>query len=279
MFELVPDSPSVKLKKAAVSACSHFLRRFFGIRQHQLIVVGFPRSGTSLMYNMLSANLDGYTFEEFEEYFIYRIHRFGNIATKAPLDVFHLKHCDALNINGKDICVLILVRDVRDVITSRHPVLPEEYFIGYDHSWWPQDGNFTEWAHDAPGVIDIYREIRKYENDPRVLIIRYEDLIDDSNGIQKKIAEKFQLEFSGAFSEYHDRKDRMAYSYEGKYAPKDKSLVNEGKAVTKQRVGRWSEKEKDVIRVREQFTACPELFEVLEHFGYETSRDWLKKLG
>lgn len=230
------------------------------------------------MYNMLSANLDGYAFEEFEKYFIYRIHRFGNIATKAPMDIFHLHHCDALNSNRKDVAILIMVRDVRDIITSRHPVFPDEYFIGYDHSWWPQNGGFEEWGYDAPGVIDIYREIKKFESDKRVLVVRYEDLIEDADRVQGAIASRFGLSFSGAFTEYHDRKERLAYSYEGQYAAKDSSLVNEGKAVTKQRVGRWSEREKDVARVKDQFSTCPELFEVLEHFGYETSRDWLERL-
>jgi hypothetical protein len=279
MFELVPDSPSVKFKKSLLGAASSLLRTLFGIQQHQLIVVGFPRSGTSLIYNMLSANLDGFTFEEFEKYFIHRIHRFGNIATKAPMDVFHLHHRDRLNINRKKVSILIMVRDVRDVITSKHPIFSDDYFIGYDHSWWPQNEAFNEWAYDAPGVMDIYREIIKYENDEGVLIVRYEDLIDDPAAVQKTISDKFQIKFSGAFADYHDRKDRLAYSYEGKYAAKDVSLVNEGKAVTKQRVGRWGEKEKDVDRVRQQFTACPELFDVLEHFGYEKSRDWFAKLA
>src|SRR5690606_25517849 len=112
-----------------------------------------------------------------------------------------------------------------------------------------------------------------------VLVVRYEDLIDDPAAVQETISKRFNLKFSGAFSDYHDRKERLAYSYEGKYAPTDASLVNEGKAVTKQRVGRWGEKDKDVERVKQQFNDCPELFEVLEHFGYEKSRDWFEKLG
>jgi hypothetical protein len=67
----------------------------------------------------------------------------------------------------------------------------------------------------------------------------------------------------------------MAYMYEGEYAAKDESLVNEGKVVTALRIGRWQDEPDAIDRVFEQFSTCPELFDVLEYFGYETSRDWL----
>ena len=95
-----------------------------------------------MLYNMLGATLVGFRFEEFELPAIHRIHRLGNIASKYPLDVFNVGSLPKLNIHQKKLMVIVMIRDPRDLVTSRHPILPDRYFIGYDHSWWPQDDRF-----------------------------------------------------------------------------------------------------------------------------------------
>ena len=53
----------------------------------QIVVCGFPRGGTSLLYNMLSSSLDGFGFAEFEVAAWKVIARWGDFASKKPLDV------------------------------------------------------------------------------------------------------------------------------------------------------------------------------------------------
>lgn len=249
----------------------------FGVRQNHIIVCGFPRSGTSLLYNMMSSTIEGsYKFTDFECYFMNYIHKMGDIATKAPLDVLHLEYIDELNIHKKDIFIFILIRDLREIITSRHPVVPDRYFIGYDHSWWPQDSDFKMWSYDAPGVIDIANAIRCASKMHNSVIIKYEDLVKNPDRIQKKITNKFGVKFGHEFSRYHENKTKLAYRYEGKAAAKDKSLVLEGGEVVNKNK-RWMMIEHRE-RIVEQFSRCPELFDLLIEYGYEVNNDWYNEL-
>ena len=278
MFEIPLNGPLIRARLRANAALSSLARRFAGIEQHQLVVCGFPRSGTSLLYNMLSSSLPGYRFEPFEQYFMYRIHRLGNYATKAPLDVFHVPWIDGLNINQKRLVVLVLLRDIRDVLTSRHPLLPDQYFIGHDHSWWPQGKGLRDWRFDAPGALAIYEAIQSIRGRPDTTLIRYEDLVKDPDAVQASITAKYGLLFDSPFSEYHQRPEKHAYKYEGRYTPVDPELVKEGLKSSSDRVARWRKRPADVQRILDQFSECDLLFAVLEDSGYETSREWFERL-
>lgn len=260
------------------SSLSCLLNTALGIKHKQLVICGYPRSGTSLLYNMISSTLPGFKFESFENYYIYRIHRVGNIATKAPMDIFHVRDIDSYNTNKKKMIILVLIRDIRDIITSKHPMIPNEFFIGHDHSWWPQDPSFEEWKYDAPGVIDIYKEINAIKSRPDVHLVRYEELVNAPHTVQSTISSKYDLHFSGPFIEYHKSADKHAYKYEGRTAPKDHSLVREGKKITQDRVSKWLRDPALKDRVRNQFNECEELFDILIDYGYETDRDWINKI-
>jgi hypothetical protein len=272
MFEIVSPSLIARLRFLLTSTVSNFLG-LFGYTQRQLVVCGYPRSGTSLIYNMLSASLGThFKFLPFENYFIYSIHRIGSIATKAPMDLFHLKELSSLNVNNKDIIVIIMVRDIREILTSKHPIYPDEYFIGYDSSFWPQTKEFTEWAYNAPGIINIYEEICRVKDLKGVKLIKYESLVLCPDSVQDKINDRFDLHFVGEFSNYHLDSKELPYKYEGKYKANNESLVLEGKQVVNKEA-RWRKEEyKD--RIVSQFKACPQLFDILIDYGYEKDRSW-----
>ena len=276
MFEIPQPSLIDKVRFTVTSGFSK-LGLYVGWKQKQIIVCGYPRGGTSLFYNMLSTTIsDNYSFTEFEEYYIYHIHKLGSIATKAPLDIFHIKYLEELNIHEKDVFIFVVLRDIREVLTSRHPFLPDEYFIGYDNSWWPQDKEFNSWKYDAPGVIKITREIKKILGKENVAAIRYEDLMLNADAVQEKISDEFNMSFDYPFSKYYERSDKLAYSYKGKYQPVDSSLVLEGKPV-KIKKPRWMEPEHKE-RIVDQFTSCPELFDILIDQGYEVDNKWFEQL-
>ncbi|MBA3014361.1 MAG: sulfotransferase domain-containing protein [Desulfobulbaceae bacterium] len=279
MLNVDANSPLQNLHVKINSLVSKGVRSLFKFNQSHLVVCGFPRSGTSLLYNMISSCLPGYRFEPFEQYFIFRLHKLGNWATKAPLDVLHIKQIDKLNINKKDLAILIMVRDIRDVISSRHPIYPDEYFIGHDHSWWPQNQKFTEWRYDAPGVIAIHEAIQIALRRSDVMLLRYEDLVTNPDKIQEAIAKKFNLAFDARFCEYHKSPQKHAYRYEGRFAPKESSLVMEGKMSSSERIARWRRSPEQIERVRHQFSECNELFGTLEAYGYEKSRDWYSEIA
>lgn len=265
------------VKVQATRFYSGLLRVTTGTRFVQLVVCGYPRGGTSLLYNMLSASLEGFRFEDFEIPAEYRLHRLGNIASKFPLDILNADRWPSLNVHHKRILVIGVVRDPRDVMTSRHPVVPDRYFIGHDHSWWPQNEDFSEWKFDAPGIIPVHRALQQMEQEEALsfLRVRYEDLVTDPEATQNLLAERFGLEFDHSFRDFHERRDRLAYRYQGRTAARDPSLVRENKAPDPTRAGKWRAPEHRA-RIIEQFTACPELFSVLRNDGYEPDDSWFE---
>lgn len=260
---------------AAATGYSTLLRTLLGVRWRQLVVCGYPRGGTSLLYNMLSTSLEGFDFDDFEVPAEYRMHRLGNVASKFPLDVLNIRRFGDLNIHEKRVAVLAMIRDPRDVLTSRHPMIPDRYFIGYDHSWWPQNKQFSEWKYDAPGIVDVHEALVECEGSTPfdVLRLRYEDLVADPDAVQDRIVDRTGLEFSGRFRDFHKHEDRHAYRYEGRTAARDPSLVRESKAADTSRTGKW-QKPEHRQRIIEQFEACPRLFEIVRAYGYESDDRW-----
>jgi len=262
-----------KIKNKIAACYSKLLWLVFRKKYKQLIVCGYPRSGTSLIYNMLSTSLEGFKFNKFEILSIYRIHRLGNIATKSPMDIFNINNLLDINIHKKELIVIIMIRDIRDIITSKHPLFPDEYFIGYDHSWWPQDANFNEWDYDGEGIKAIYDEINRLSGETNVKIIRYENLIAKPDEIQEELRKEFGLCFSAKFSDFYKNQDRIAYSYKDKTAPKNANLVRENKKVDQTRKGKWKQKEHRQ-RIWEQFNRFPEMMNILISYGYEENENW-----
>ena len=255
-------------------------RKVTGERYVQLVVCGYPRSGTSLLYNMLSTSLIGFRFEPFELSAIYRMHRLGSIASKFPLDVFNVPRLPEMNPHDKRLCVVGVVRDPRDLITSRHPMLPDRYFIGYEHSWWPQDEAFERWKYDGPGIVDVFEALQALGKQTEIPFheVRYEDLVTDPNAVQDQLANRFSFDFSSRFSDFHLWQGKLAYRYSGRTRAKDESLVREDRPADVSRAGKWMQPEhRD--RLREQFESCPKLFEILRTYGYEPDDDWFDAYG
>ena len=228
-----------------------------------------------MLYNMLSASLDDFSFDEFETRVLERLHRYGNYATKMPMDLLDLDRVGEFNKFAKDVCALVVTRDIRDVLTSRHPNLPDEYFIGYDHSWWPKNKAFTEWVYAAPGIAALYDAMAASEAIPglRVLKVRYEDLVEDADEVQVQLEDFLDVRFSRPIKDFYKDSSRMAYRYEGRFKAKDASLVMEDKPLVSSRAGKWRG---DVYRDRiiEQFTRHPKLFDILIKDGYEKNNLW-----
>lgn len=247
-------------------------------RKKQVVICGYPRSGTSLLYNMLATCLPKFKRDHFEVYATERIHKYDNRITKSPMDIFNISDLHRLNKYGKQIYVIIVIRDLRDLTVSIHPNLPDQYFIGHDHSWWPQNKNFTNWEYNAPGIISISNEIENILSSDKynVKLVRYEDLVMSTDNAQNELQEFLDEKLKGNFLEYHNSKN-LPYKYEGKYKAQDSSYVMEDKPVVTARHGKWKEK-KYTERITEQFEQCPELFNVLTKYKYEEDDKWFSEL-
>ena len=248
---------------------------YLGNRSKHMVICGYPRSGTSLLYNMISASIGGFHCEKFEKRAIERLHRPGNYVTKFPLDILNVEEILNANVLFKDIYFLVCIRDVRDLITSRHPLVPDEYFIGYKNSLWPANPQFTEWRHNAPGIEAIYKAINACSSVQGInmLKVRYENLICDTRRTQEEIEKFLGLKFSGSFSDYHKRGHKHAYKYSGRYLAKDASLVRESSQIDIGRIAKWRSPDHKRI-IDQQFSQYPELFEILVGDGYEKNNEW-----
>lgn len=246
-------------------------------RPAQLVVCGFPRAGTSLLYNMLSSALTGFTFTSFETSALNCLWRYENLASKSPMDVFNVPLLARDNFLSKRILCLVLIRDVRDVITSVHPNLPDRYFCGYADRWrivgtHPYLADSSPWGiREFTAAIDTALATTGLG----IEMVRYETLVADPDAVQRALAERYSLTFTTPFSSFHRHPERHAYRYEGETRPKDPSLVRESAAVTDTRVERWRRPEHRE-RIREQFTTHPELFEVLRRYAWERDDLWFR---
>jgi Sulfotransferase domain len=82
-----------------------------------------------------------------------------------------LVYKELLDYYGKDLRILNVVRDGRDVVTEKDVKIMARYAVPCDR-----------WVYDV-------KEGVKLENHPQVLTIRYEDLVQDTEKTTKKIAE------------------------------------------------------------------------------------------
>jgi sulfotransferase family protein len=152
-----------------------------------VIIGGCGRSGTSLLLSILAAHPKIYALPEetgMLKYWheirdaesdavryraaridrMYRhtlLHPIPKQATrwceKSPLNVRHLEQI--LSHFGDHVRFIHIIRDGRDVLTSRHPWAPEAYWVT------PQ-----RWVDDVRSGL-------RFHDDPRVYTLRYEDLI------------------------------------------------------------------------------------------------------
>ncbi len=189
-------------------------QRILELGRKPIIIGGCGRSGTTLLLSILSCHPnilaigketwalcpDGYTPDgdykktpkldvPFGLWRIYRnlidqqiSHNFKRWCEKTPRNVIYFERI--LRHFGERVRIIHMVRDGRDVVTSKHPRKPYQFWIT-PHRW----------------VQDVSAG-RKVENQPQVLTIRYEDLLLDYEKTVRLICEFIEEEFVSTFLSY-----------------------------------------------------------------------------
>lgn len=235
-----------------------------------LLVTGFSRSGTTLLYNMLRCSVDGLGFLDREMAASQMIgHTSGSWATKRPLDVLAIEDILLANRFCKAIVVIVTVRDIRDLITSRHRDVPGHYFMGHNHQYFiPGDGGRPTYTN--PGVVETYDAIRRLLATwppETIQLVRYEELVGDTDRVQQTIGDRLRLRYNGSFRDFH--KQDVPQALQGP--------MNGVRPVERSRTRRWRQPEHH-WRIFREFSRCPQLFDILEALGYEKNRDWFAEI-
>lgn len=235
------------------------------MRRH-IVIAGQGRAGTTLFYNMLrhtSRNLEYLDTEASAKGYL---HLPDSYCTKRPFDIFQMPQLvAAAKSAGKRLDLIASLRDPRDLVTSKHKSVPDDYFVGADHCYFAPVGRKPEFT--APGIIPIHNAIVQTVNSglfPQgVFLLKYENLVADPAGVQRLLAENLDMEFEGSFSDFHKAAIPEGLS----------RALNGVRPVEVNRVQKWRKPEHRA-RVIDQFTRFPDLHKIVVGLGYEKDESW-----
>ncbi len=242
--------------------------RILNLNKRPIIIGGCGRSGTTLLLSVLSCHPaiwgipmetvalcpDGYGDDglynknpdlsvPLDTWKIYRCFIDNPIpdqverwCEKTPRNVLYFERI--LHSFGKGVRLIHIVRDGRDVITSRHPIDSRDF-------WVPPD----RWIQDVTAGL-------KFENHPQVFTVRYEDLLNDYEGKLKSICNFIDVEFVDEF---------LAYPESSK-VNKHMAWAGGSRTISTGSIGRW--KNPEFNGVIEEFLQDFETVKLLNHLGY-----------
>ena len=215
-----------------------------GFLPKRVIICGCPRSGTTLMNELLRCYDDIYVMnrEEYALRFPYIALKNKYIATKHPID---FRHLDKIIDTFKCPLIIHMMRDPRDVIVSEHFKNKGNYLINY------------------PTWTDAMNSYENFDYDNKMLI-SYDDLIKNPVIIQNRLATMLDLEIKSDFNNFHNNVTRVHEDIKslGGIRPIDPN--NSGKY----------KQPKHFLRIKEQLQKHPEISKQLIKYGYEKDRAW-----
>lgn len=213
----------------------------------RLHIVGCPRSGTTLLMELMSSCFEntGHCPHEISVFAPVPVDQ-GPYFTKQPNDIKQLQH---IFHRDPGLHVIYMGRDPRAVITSKHRESPEQYFC-----------NYRVWRE-----CDLAAQ--RYQQHPRFLQLRYEDMVMEPDTMQAHIAQQFPfLQQLHLFSEYH----LFARPSEA-----SQRAMNGLRQVNRESLEKWQE---HLPRLAEQYRRHPALAQDLVRLGYESDDNWLERL-
>jgi hypothetical protein len=228
-----------------------------------VFVCGYSRSGTTMFYNMLRTTVTNFQFLERERPARTVIAASpDDCVTKRPLDIFDVDGILAANALRKKVFCIILIRDIRSIVTSFHQSVPNEYFIGFDRQYFINEGTAT---YTNPGILQIHGAIARtwQRRDLVKVILRYEDILRDEETVQRQLGTAIGFDYRGSFGDFHKHETPVGLE----------RALNTRRAPDTDNIEAWRAP-RHRARIEDQFTRCPQLFELLKHYGYEADDRW-----
>lgn len=206
-----------------------------------------PRTGTTLIAEMMNACFEIDLYTEHEDSIYAQPTRDANIfLTKRPRDI--LVAGPMLRVMP-NLYVIYMLRDPRDMITSKHGKDPERYWASL--RYWK---TYTPYG-------------RKLQKHPRFITVRYEELVTQPDEVQAYLMQRMWfLKKRARFSRYHELAQPSKEYLDALHGVRP---------VTPASVGNWR---KHLSRVAGQIQKHGAIAQDLIEYGYEPDDSWLKEL-
>lgn len=284
---------------------------------HHIALCGMPRSGSSLLYLVLYCLVDSHWCQSGEyahtavlaaltgkpfdppggaepnpdfytpfEYIFYQPYDKKGEAvsgkpfiSKQPYDIFRAR--DGLMPSQTDLVVTI--RDPRDVLLSKHKAVAEkgvdDYFIDADYKYTflhngepaKNGAGLLEYCRAIGDVLDCQRVGRR-----KILLCRYEDWLADLDAFQHRLEGMgIRLKPGAKLSDWN----RLVKDLSPGTLPEEfGAAIGQARPITGPGKPKWKQPENHA-RIRQQFSAFPQLHRWVLRFGYETDESWIDQLG
>jgi len=215
--------------------------------KHIHIVGISPRTGTSLLLELMTNGfeLTGSSQHEMSVFCeppkdceIYCSKKPSDLEVAAPL----------LRVNPQ-LWFICMIRDPRDIIVSRHKKAP-------DKSW----SNLLLWRTRIPLVRELIGH-------PNFVVVRYEDLVQDPQQVQKTLLQRMPfLKFRASFADFHETAQ-----------PPDDTLDALGslRPIDARSIGAWRQNKP---RIAAQIEIHGSIDDDLLEFSYEGDSSWHSEL-
>ena len=206
-----------------------------------------PRSGTTLLTELMFAcfDIDAACAHE-SSVFKRPIQEFQIYCSKDPNDLSSVHWALRLD---PTLWVICLIRDPRDVIVSMHAANPKKYCT-----------NLGVWKHG-------FSSSRRLREHPRVLTLRYEDLVRNPLETQRTIQN--QLCFLEPLSSFADF-ERIALP-----TPEAGRAMNGLRPIAQDRIGTWRLNKNRLVA---QIAKHGSIGSILQEVGYEMDDSWKAEL-
>jgi hypothetical protein len=240
------------------------IKRILALSRTPIIIGGCGRSGTTLLFSILTCHPHIYGIDDethclcptggrpkpdlnapLRIHGLYKYLAMHDIpdtckrwCEKSPRNVLFFSRI--LDYFGEKARIINIVRDGRDVITSKHPNDPSRFWVSP-----------SRWINDVRAGL-------RFKGHPQVFTMRYEDLVTDYEKTIRKICDFLQEEFGSFFFDFP--KNARSESL--------KRVVLGGKleAVHSRSVARW--KQPEFVERISKFMSDSEAMSLMRHYGY-----------
>lgn len=224
--------PRHKLRPKAWTVQAY--RRIAKVKTRHIVVCGIPRSGTTLLYQMIRNCTDNTItwpneMTALHPEVIETREKRKIVASKDPYDILVAKRIKKLY---KNIEFIVLWRDPREVLASK-----------LNGKFWVRAEDYIQW----------YNEIEKHRRKQGFTILKYRQLLEQPETIEE-ILRKLGANITHPFSEYH------------KYAPPEEFTQTTARPLDTSTLNKWKQNPEALERVQNAIKEHPILSKIAEEY-------------